>query len=165
MQRGGAPSRLGQLVRKFSRFLTGSAVATGCSQATFLLLFGVVGTSAAVAAATGFVAGAVPNFVLQRYWTWKRSGRVGVRGELIPYVAVVTFNGLAATGLTALTDRLIMSTIDDHATRTVLLALAFGASYGLLLVVKFALLDRLVFGSGLRRVNSSRTQVPTMTRQ
>lgn len=152
------------IARVFSRFAAGSFVASGCSWLAFLLLFGVLGASAAVSGALAFLAGAIPNFVLQRYWTWKRSGRIGLRAELAPYVAVITFNGLLATGVTAGADRLIGSAVDSHATRTLLLTAAFTATYTLLFVVKFVLLDRLVFGAGTRRERRSRHQVPTITR-
>ncbi len=169
-------SRVAQV---FTRFAAGSVIATGCGQLTFLLLFGVLGASAAVSGAAAFLAGAVPNFVIHRFWTWRRRGRVGMRRELTPYLAVITVNGLLATGVTAGVDRLVGGSIDDHAVRTVVLAVVFGASYVLLFVLKFLLLDRLVFRSTAdlapadpapdlaataRRAERSRHQVPTITR-
>lgn len=129
----------------FSRFAAGSAVATVSSQLTFLLLFGVLGASAAVAGTLALLAGAVPNFVIQRFWTWQRTGRVGLRSEVLPYLAVIAFSGLVAVGATSGLDRLIAGTVQHHGVRTIVLAVAFAASYVLLFVLKFALLDRLVF--------------------
>ena len=153
-----------RLVWVFTRFAAGSAVAMVSSQVTFLLLFGVLGASATLSGAVAFLAGAVPNFLLHRFWAWQRVGRVGVRGELVPYVGVVTVNGFVAIGITTGVDRLVASSIDDHAVRTAVLAVAFGASYVLLFLVKFVLLDRLVFGAAARREERSRHQVPTSTR-
>ncbi len=153
-----------RLLRVFTRFAAGAAVATVCSQATFLLLFGVLGASAALSGASAFVAGAIPSFVLHRFWAWRRAGRVEVRAELLPYLAVITLNGLLATAATTGVDRLVASSIDAHAVHTVVLAVVFGASYVLLFVVKFVLLDRLVFGAATRREERSRHQVPTITR-
>jgi putative flippase GtrA len=164
------------VARSFTRFTVGSAVATAASQLAFLLLFGILGASAAVSGAVAFAVGAVPNFVISRCWTWQRTGRVGVRSELVPYLAVITVNGLLATGGAVGIDRLLGSTITDHAARTVVLATAFGAGYVLLFVLKFALLDRLVFAAPAaaeadsakdtpaRRTERSRHQVPTSTR-
>ena len=153
-----------RLVRVFARFAAGSAIATGCSQLTFLLLFGFLGASVTVAGALAFLAGAVPNFVLHRYWAWQRGGQLAVRLELLPYLAVIAFNGIAATGITTGVDHLLGSGMDHHGARTVLLAVVFGASYLLLFAVKFVLLDRLVFGAATRREERSRNQVPTSTR-
>lgn len=159
--------RASRLPRVLSKFAAASAVATGCTQLAFLLLYGVAGTSTVVAGVGGWLAGAVPNFLLQRYWTWRRSGRVAMRGELLPYVAVIAFNGLVATGITTAVDRLVGPMITDHAVRTVVLGGSFFASYVLLFGLKFVLLDRVVFGRAearARRVERSRTQVPTITR-
>ncbi|MGH3850188.1 MAG: GtrA family protein [Pseudonocardiaceae bacterium] len=167
------------LARLFTRFAAGSVVATGCSQLTFVLLFGVLATSASVSGAGAFLAGAIPNFLIHRFWTWRRCGPVTIHRELLPYLAVVACNGLVAIGVTTCVDRLLGSAIGDHAARTAILDAAFTLSYLPLFVLKFALLDRLVFGSGaswaLRRRRAhecpqddcpqdSRAQVPTSTR-
>jgi len=153
-----------RVARVFSRFAAGSAVATVCSQLTFLLLFGFAGASATVAGALAFLAGAIPSFVMHRYWAWQRAGHIAVRVELLPYLAVIAFNGLVATSVTTGVDHAFGAGVDDHGARTVLLAVVFGASYLLLFVVKFVLLDRLVFGAATRREERSRHQVPTSTR-
>jgi putative flippase GtrA len=136
-----------RLARLFTRFAAGTAVSTTCSQVAFVLLFGVLAASATVSGAVAFVAGVVPNFLIHRYWTWRRSGPVEIRRELLPYLAVIILSGLVAIGITAGVDRLIGETIDDHAMRTVVVAVAFNASFLPLFILKFALLDRLVFGS------------------
>ncbi len=155
-----------RLARLFTRFAAGTVVSTACSQLAFVLLFGVLEASAIVSGAVAFVVGAVPNFLIHRYWTWRRSGPVGIRRELMPYLAVIIFSGLVAIGITAVVDRLIGETIDDRALRTLVVAVAFNASYLPLFILKFALLDRLVFGSEeakRRRDERSRDQVPTIT--
>ncbi|MDQ3886534.1 MAG: GtrA family protein, partial [Actinomycetota bacterium] len=121
-----------RVVRVFARFSAGSAIATGCSQLTFLLLFGLLGASATVAGALAFLAGAVPNFILHRYWAWQRGGSIAVRLELLPYLAVIVFNAMVATGVTTGVDHLLGSGMDHHGARTVLLAVVFGVSYVLL---------------------------------
>jgi putative flippase GtrA len=155
------------LARLFTRFAAGTAVSTACSQLAFVLLFGVVAASAMVSGAVAFVVGAVPNFLIHRFWTWRRGGPVRIRRELVPYLVVIIISGLVAIGMTTGVDRLIGQTIDDRALRTLVVAVAFNASYLPLFILKFALLDRLVFGrdeATLRRVERSRHQVPTITR-
>jgi putative flippase GtrA len=158
------------MVRVFSRFAAGSAIAMGCSQLAFLLAFGVFGASAAASGAVAFIVGAVPNFVIHRFWTWQRQGRAGMRRELTRYLGVITLNGLLATAVTAGTDRVVGAGIDDHTLRTMVLAVTFAASYGLLFVLKFTLLDRLVFAprvedpAAAAGTERSRHQVPSNTR-
>ncbi|MGH3699793.1 MAG: GtrA family protein [Pseudonocardiaceae bacterium] len=157
-----------RLARLFTRFAVGTVVSTACSQLAFVLLFGVLDASAAVAGTVAFLAGAVPNFVIHRFWTWQRSGPVGMRRELLPYLVVIMASGVVAIGITTSVDRLVDSTIDDHALHTAIIAIVFSLSYLPIFVVKFALLDRLVFGGTeddlRRRVQDSRAQVPTSTR-
>ncbi len=156
-----------RLARLFTRFAAGTAVSTACSQLVFVLLFGVFAASAMVSGAVAFVAGAVPNFLIHRFWTWRRGGPVRIRRELVPYLGVIIISGLVAIGMTTSVDQLIGQTIDDRALRTLVVAVAFNASYLPLFILKFALLDRLVFGrdeATLRRVERSRHQVPTITR-
>jgi putative flippase GtrA len=160
-----------RVIRVFTRFAAGSAVATVSSQLTLLLFFGVLGASAAMSGTVAFVAGAVPAFLIHRFWTWRRSGPVGMRRELVPYAAVITANGLVAIGVTTATDWLVAGAVHSHTLRTAVLAVSFGASYLLLFVLKFALLDRVVFRPVVsrpedpaRRAKRSRHQVPTITR-
>ncbi|MDQ3760360.1 MAG: GtrA family protein [Actinomycetota bacterium] len=153
-----------RLARLFARFAAGTVVSTACSQLTFVLLFGILHASATASGTAAFVAGAVPNFLIHRFWTWRRSGSVGMRRELLPYLAVITFSGLVAIGITTGVDRLIGGTIDDHAVRTAVLTVVFSVSYLPLFVLKFALLDWLVFGREDLRALRSRHQVPTSTR-
>lgn len=70
-----------------------------------------------------------------------------MRRELMPYLAVIIFSGLVAIGITAGVDRLIGERMNGRALRTVVVAVAFNLSYLPLFILKFALLDRLVFGS------------------
>ncbi len=159
-----------RLVRLLTRFTAGTAVSTACSQLAFVLLFGVLEASATISGTVAFLVGAVPNFLIHRFWTWRRSGPVGMRHELLPYLGVITFSGLVAISITAGVDHLIGGSIDDHAVHTAVLAVAFNTAYVPLFILKFALLDRLVFGAEehraaqVRRDERSRHQVPTSTR-
>jgi putative flippase GtrA len=156
-----------RLARLLTRFAVGTVVSTVCSQLAFVLLFGVLDASAAVSGTGAFLAGAVPNFVIHRFWTWQRSGPVGMRRELLPYLAVITASGLVAIGITTGVDQLAGASIDDHALRTALIAAVFSLSYLPIFVVKFVLLDRLVFGGeerSRRCAQDSHDHVPTSTR-
>ena len=139
------PSR--SLGLRFSKFTAGSVFATLLSQITLTGLYGWAHTSATVASLVAFVVGAIPNFVINWKWTWRRSGKPALMRELVPYIAIIVGGGLAATGLTTLTDHVLAPLVTDRAWRTVTLDVAYLASYAILFVVKFALLDK-VFGVG-----------------
>jgi putative flippase GtrA len=134
------PSRL--LRVRFSKFAAGSVAATVLSQLTLTGLFWLGGVNATTASLVAFVAGAIPNFVVNWKWTWGRSGRPALVRELLPYIAIIVGGGLAATALTTLTDHVLAPLVTDRGARTITLDIAYLSSYAILFVLKFALLDR-----------------------
>jgi putative flippase GtrA len=131
---------------KLARFGANAVVATVCSQATFLLLYGVSGTSTTVASVVAWFAGAVPNYWMNRTYTWGRRGRPSVRHELAPYAAIVLGTLLLAVGATGVVHHLLIGSSVSHATRTLLVSGTYFAVYAVMFVFRFFLFDRL-FGS------------------
>jgi putative flippase GtrA len=136
------PSR--RLVARLSQFAVGSVVSTIVSQATLTGLYWWFHTTATEAAAAAFVAGAIPAFLINWHWTWARRGRPALLSELLPYLLITFGGGLAATALTTLADKVINPLLASRGERSLVLDCAYLGSYGLLVLVKFALLDRLM---------------------
>ena len=130
------------------RYAAGSVVATVCSEVAFLLLYGLVQASPAAASILAWLAGAVPNYWLNRNWTWKRRGRPSLTGELLPYMGIILATLLAATVATTLVDRALESASTSSGVRVALVGGTFLASYGVVFVLRFFLLDKL-FGRAL----------------
>jgi putative flippase GtrA len=116
--------------------------ATLLSQLTLTGLFWLGGVNATTASLVAFVAGAIPNFIVNWKWTWGRSGRPALLRELLPYIAIIVGGGLAATALTTVTDHVLAPMVTDRGARTITLDIAYLSSYAILFVLKFALLDR-----------------------
>jgi putative flippase GtrA len=144
----GAITRSDRLVVRFVRYTGSSAISTLASQLTLTGLYWLGGMSATAAGVLAFVAGAVPNYLLNRYWTWRRTGRPPVRGELLPYAAVVIGNGLVAVALTSAMGTLVEPMVHARSVQALLLAVTYQSSYVVMFVVKFTMLDRLVFRRG-----------------
>lgn len=138
------PSRT--LGLRFSKFTAGSVFSTLLSQVALTGLYGYGHVNVTIASLVAFVVGAIPNFLINWKWTWGRNGKPALVRELVPYIAVIVGGGLAATALTTLTDHVLAPLVTDRAWRTVTLDAAYLASYALLFVVKFALLNK-VFGN------------------
>jgi putative flippase GtrA len=139
-----------QLAATLGKFAVGSGVATLVSQLAFVLCYGVAGLPAFGAGVIGFVAGSIPAYLINRYWTWRR-GDVATGHRLLPYYTVMIGCALASSGLTALAEELIRPLVTGDVTRTIAVDACYLASFGLMFVVKFVALDRIVFARNRTR--------------
>jgi putative flippase GtrA len=138
----GASDRL-PLVRKLLRYASGSVVATVCSEVCFVLVYGVLGAGPAWSSVVSWLAGAIPNFWLNRSWTWQRQGRPRLRSEVLPYVVIILATLLLATVATHLADVWLHDRAVSDSVRVALVAAVFLGTYVVAFAARFVLLDRL----------------------
>lgn len=130
--------------RLISRFAAASVVATAISQLVFLLSYSL-GATPVVSTVLAWLAGAIPNFTLNRR-TWGGGGHDALRGELLRYGAISVGTALLAAGATHLAEIAATSAFPD--TRPAQVAVVWGAfigTYAVMFAVKFVLIDKLVF--------------------
>jgi putative flippase GtrA len=139
---GHRPHRL----RTLLRFGTSSIVATVSSEITFLLLYGPAHRSSTLASVCGWVAGAIPNYWINRSWTWGLRGRPSLSREVIPYAAIVFATLGLAIAATNVSDSVLRDRDVSDGTRTVLVGGAFLSVYAVMFLVRFLLFDRLFTG-------------------
>ncbi len=132
-----------ELGSKIFRYAAGSVLAAVCSEATFLLLYGAFQATPAVASGIGWLAGAVPNYWLNRTWTWRRRGRPSLTRELLPYVAIVLGTLLIAVVATSAADAALAGGQVSEGVRVGLVGGTFLAVYGGVFLLRFFLLDQL----------------------
>lgn len=149
------------LWRRLTRYGTGSVIAGVISETAFLLVYGAGLAGPRVASAVAFLAGAIPNYVLNRSWTWERRGRPDPVRELLPYAAVVLTSVLVASAVTSFADRNVGALTTSRPLQVALVTISFAATYGVLFILKFVVFDRLLFADRSR----SRHQVPSTTRE
>ena len=128
----------------FSRYTASSIVALAVSELTLVACYGTGLVGAGAAAVIAFFAGAVPNYLLNRSWVWRRTRRVGLAREFAPYVLI----SLAAL-LLALLGVSVAARVapGGHAVRTAFVAIAYLVVNGVLFVAKFLAYHLLLFGS------------------
>jgi putative flippase GtrA len=134
---------LARHARRLVRYATGSGVATVCSAVAFFVVY-QLGAGTTAASLLGWLAGAVPNYLLNRAWVWRVGGRPDVRREVVPYVVVVLVTLALATGATALTEDLLEGAGAAGGVVTAGVNVAFLGVYALMALVRYALLH-LVF--------------------
>jgi putative flippase GtrA len=134
----------GLRVRLWGRYTASSVIAGVISSVVFLVAYWFE-AAPVVATLVAFVAGAVPNFLMQRYWTWRRTGTPHPVREALPYLATIVSTALLASLVTTLADRWVEAHVGPHGLGVFLVGAAFLGTYGVMFVVKFVLLDRLIF--------------------
>ncbi len=140
-----APGQRPGLIGRVMRAGATSIGATVISHGTFIGLVGFGHVRAGIASAIAFALGATFNYVVGRRVTWGRKNRPHVVKETLPYVIVVGSTALLSIGGTTLTEHLIEPMALTHLQHTIVLEIAFIVSYGLVFLLKFTLLDRIVF--------------------
>ncbi len=126
-----------QLDRKALRYSLVSVVAVAVSQLVLVICAGVLGWSPALANVAAVTIGSVPSYTLNRRWVWGKRGRNHLLREILPFWA------LALLGL-------VFSTVAVHVAvqwndTTLVASAANLTAFGILWVVKFLLLDSVLF--------------------
>jgi putative flippase GtrA len=153
------------LGRRIARFAIASMVAACTSAIVFPILY-VLGASTTACSIAAFVAGAIPNWTLNRRWTWKVEGRVAFGREVVAYVIVSAATLVALSLATGWTHRHVQSIPEGHGIRVLLVTATY---FGVLLVlyaIRYFLYSSWIFSgrSRLRAAVRSRHQVWTAAR-
>jgi putative flippase GtrA len=159
------------IARIFSRYLIGSVVSAGVSEATLMVAYGLGLLGPHEASVAAWVTGAIVNYLLNR-WAWRVRGKPKPLRELLPYWAAAVASLVVSTWATGVADRLGSQLFGEGTARTVFVGAVFLGVYGVLFVGKFVLFHYFVFAGtegdageetgGRRR---SRSQVPSTTRE
>lgn len=157
--------RRSPLAGRVTRYTLGSLIAAGVSEVVFAALFASgVGTTPCTISA--FAAGAVPNWVLNRRWAWRRRGRPRFGREILGYLATSVVSLVASSAATAWTHDQVRDMNAPHLVRIALVTASYLATFAVLFAVKFVIYEVWIFSERRRMRDAlrSRRQVPTMTR-
>jgi putative flippase GtrA len=140
-------------------------VAAGTSAIVFPILY-VLGASTTACSIAAFVAGAIPNWTLNRKWTWKVEGRVAFGREIVAYIIVSATTLLALSLATAWTHNHVQSIPAGHGIRVALVTASYFAVLALLYGLRYFLYEFWIFSgrSRIRAALRSRRRVWTEAR-
>jgi putative flippase GtrA len=127
--------------------------AAGTSAVVFPLLY-VLGASTTACTILAFAAGAIPNWTLNRRWTWKVRGRVAFGRELCAYLVISACTLLLLSLVTGWTHRQVQSIPAHHGLRVLLVTASYFAVLAVLYVIRFFLYEHWIF-SGRSRVRAA----------
>jgi putative flippase GtrA len=160
-----APPWRRPLAVRLAKFTAGSAIATVASELAFIVVYGLLGAGTRLAGVVAFLAGAIPNWTLNRRWTWQRRGRPRFGREVLPYVAVVIATAVAATALSGLADDWVRGLATPRSIQVALVGTAYLLPYGAVFLLKFVLFERVVFSGPPARSPAAASRVETGERR
>jgi putative flippase GtrA len=133
------------LVRRITGYSAGSVVAVVISETCFAVAYGWGHSGTTLAAAAGFVGGAVPNYILNRRWAWRdRRGR-DRRTEILLYMTVAITSFLVSALVTHWAESGARHLTTVRGWQVALITAAYLAVSALFFVVKFIIYETLVF--------------------
>jgi len=150
---------------RITKFAISSVVAAGTSAVVFPVLY-VLGASTTACTILAFFAGAIPNWTLNRRWTWRVQGRVAIGREILAYLVLSASTLLFLSLATGWTDRQVQHIPAHHGIRVFLVTASYFAVLALLYGVRFFVYEHWIF-SGRSRVRAafrSRIQVRSAAR-
>jgi putative flippase GtrA len=144
-----------------TKFAISSALAAITSAIVFPVLY-VLGASTTVCTVVAFFAGAIPNWTLNRKWTWKVEGRVAFGREIVAYLVLSGTTLVLLSLVTGWTDHLVTKDIaPGHGIRVLLVTGSYFLVLAMLYGFRFFVYEHWIF-SGRSRVRAalrSRRQV------
>jgi putative flippase GtrA len=145
-----------QYGRKTFRYTMVSVVSVAVGQAVLITCSGLLGWSGVTSNIVAVSIGAIPSYLLNRYWTWGKRGRNHLMTEVLPFWGMAVLGLAFSTWLVAIADRRYGTTLAVSAANF----LAFGSLW----VAKFVLLNRVLFRThpeDLPPALDGRTGLPT----
>jgi putative flippase GtrA len=151
--------------RKIARYAIGSMIALLTSVVVFAVLY-VLGVGTTACSIAAFLAGAIPNWILNRRWAWKISGQVAFLREIVGYIAISLLALVGSSAATGWTQSQVQTIPAHHGIRVILVTASYVAVQAILFAAKFVVYEHWVFAgrSRLRAAVRSRHQVWTAAR-
>jgi putative flippase GtrA len=128
---------------KFLRYLVGSALATATSAVAFAVAYPVFHLGPRGSTAVAFVSGALVNFAANRFWAWGRRRRSGLGRDALAYGTLSLLTAVIAAQATTVAEAHAAQLTETY--RAVVVEISYFAVYGAMFMVKFLILDRIVF--------------------
>ena len=150
---------------KITRYAIGSVIALVTSVVVFALMY-VLGINTTICSIGAFIAGAIPNWILNRRWAWKIRGQVSIMREIVGYILISIAVLVLSSAATGWTSSEVQSIPAHHGIRVLLVTASYVAVQFFFFGVKYIVYEHWVF-SGRSRVRAalrSRRQVWTAAR-
>lgn len=151
--------------RKLVRYSMVSVVSVVVYEFLLLLTLGLLHWRTARSANIFAVSvSAVPSYVLNRAWTWGKTGRSHLMKEVVPFWAMALLGLIFSTWVTGAAKSFADDFTESHMLRTFIVMFAGLAAFGTLWIAKFVVLNKVLFAhrpEQLPEALDGRTGLPT----
>ena len=129
--------------RRMIRYATTSAIMVVLTQISIVVFVKGFDVEAVPANLSSTMLVSIPAFFTNKYWVWGKSGRARIRREVIPFWVFTVAGWALSTGAVWIADN---KTKDDTLFHLIAVLVASIAGFGVLWVLKYLFLDKLMFG-------------------
>jgi putative flippase GtrA len=136
------------LSTRFTKYALGSVVAFVSSNIAFALFY-VMNASTTASSVAGFIAGAIPNWLLNRRWAWQATGRPPAR-QIIGYIGVSIIVLVTTSAVTGWTNEQVQSIPSGQGLRLLIVTGSYVLVTVVLFIAKFGIYEYWVFSEHSR---------------
>ena len=122
---------------KLLKYSTASFVGLVVGQSVLFLFYESLGWAAIPANLVSVTAGAIPNYLINRRWTWHQSGKNRLWGEVVPFWV------MSALGM--ILSLFAVAYAEDRWDTALAVGLAQLIGFGVLWIAKFVILDKVMW--------------------
>src|SRR5215471_1827185 len=122
---------------KLAKYSAASLVAVPVGLGVFVVLNGPLGWTALTANLVSVSVGAIPNYLINRRWTWHQTGKNRLWGEVVPFWVMSALGALVSVGT--------VNYADHRWHNTTYNAIAQLVGFGIVWLAKFLVLDKLMW--------------------
>ena len=127
------------------RYSATSLICVGITQVLILLCLHAFDLSPVRSNLTATMITSIPAFALNKYWVWGKRGRAHLRREVMPFWLFTVAGWALSTGAVAVVSEHVGTPDSISRTLSVMAASIFG--FGLLWILKYLFLDKIMFGT------------------
>lgn len=132
-------------MRKLIRYSMVSVIAVAITVVLQAFCFGVLRLGPTLSPLIASTIAAVPSYILNRRWVWKKGGRSHIRKEVLPFWVMVVIGLVASTSASTAAGAFAVSATDSHAAQTVIVTGASFFAFAGLWILKFIIFNKVLF--------------------
>ena len=124
-------------VLKLARYSAASAAGVSVGVPVLAICYGVLGWNELVANLVSVTLGAIPNYLINRYWTWHQTGKNRLWGEVVPFWVMSVLGMILSL--------VAVHYADERWGTTVAVVAAQLSGFAVVWLAKFLVLDRIMW--------------------